>query len=329
MEHYFQLRQLELYIFSLKYNILNNLDLTFLKELNIPSTSDIFTLEKYFNEQTEIFKLKIPELCNKKIVYNSDYSGFHLSNYATLLLNQQNHTFKTRDDSILIDIVEKIGDKATDHRIGSKGSIKIVKVPHFLPWFIKEYDGLETVYITLFEKNIEIVSLINKNIEISPTNDEYQEESNKEDDEDEEEEEYNYDNDKEDDNDDDDNNNDNNDEDDENEEKKYKRRSDKYYSVLNILTYFIDFYCANNIMDVNIDILNKINQNNNDNTNYYENYSDPIYHNIANLLLKTEAYIEKIHENKWTLESGREINLFEQIIKEYNLTNYELFKKKT
>lgn len=166
MEHYFQLRQLELYIFSLKYNISNNLDLTFLKELQIPDNSDLHFLESFFHKQKEIFKRDIYKLCNKKIAYNNDYESFKLSDramsefkkYGKKLDSHYYFLDKTdqRDDPLLIKIIEKLGDDAAYYKTHSKGSIKIIKVPHFLPWYIDEYEGFETVYIILFGSNIKI-----------------------------------------------------------------------------------------------------------------------------------------------------------------------------
>jgi len=46
-----------------------------------------------------------------------------------------------RDDSILVQVVEELGDKAD----GEFASLKIVEIPDDVDWQIEEYDGLERI----------------------------------------------------------------------------------------------------------------------------------------------------------------------------------------
>ena len=46
-----------------------------------------------------------------------------------------------RDDPVLIQIVEELGDKANGHF----AELKIVEIPNGVDWYIEEYDGCEHI----------------------------------------------------------------------------------------------------------------------------------------------------------------------------------------
>lgn len=84
-----------------------------------------------------------------KIVINKHYGGFSLSAKAEKEYCERkginpvdfNHWEVSRNDPILIDIVEKMGKEA-----GTKFSeLKIVNIPDDVDWIIEEYDGMEWV----------------------------------------------------------------------------------------------------------------------------------------------------------------------------------------
>ena len=84
-----------------------------------------------------------------KVVINSDYGGFGLSDEALeLYANKKGKSADdiyffdiSRDDPDLIEIVEHLGQKAND----SYAQLKIVEIPDGVNWYIAEYDGLEHV----------------------------------------------------------------------------------------------------------------------------------------------------------------------------------------
>lgn len=94
-----------------------------------------------------------------KIVINACYGGFGLSREATDMYckakgidpGKWNKTWSfyegfsdhglDRDDPLLVEIVEKLGEKAN----GECAELKIVNVPDGVDWQIEEYDGYEHV----------------------------------------------------------------------------------------------------------------------------------------------------------------------------------------
>jgi hypothetical protein len=102
-----------------------------------------------------------------KVVINSDYGGFSLSDEAieayaerkgiklkkekttfgiTLFTNiVTNEDFESRDikrsDSDLVAVIESLGEKAN----GFAASLKVVEIPEDVDWYIEEYDGNEWV----------------------------------------------------------------------------------------------------------------------------------------------------------------------------------------
>ena len=82
----------------------------------------------------------------KKIVINSDYGGFSLSEEAIkeLGLPYDGYGFDytdKRSDKKLVDVVEKLGERAN----GVCASLKVIKIPDGVDWEIEEYDGKEWV----------------------------------------------------------------------------------------------------------------------------------------------------------------------------------------
>lgn len=84
-----------------------------------------------------------------KIVINKCYGGFGLSKDAEKEYGDQTGIQLSgmmvweikRNDPILVDIVEKMGDTAS----GSCSKLKVVDIPDDVDWVIDEYDGMEWV----------------------------------------------------------------------------------------------------------------------------------------------------------------------------------------
>lgn len=94
-----------------------------------------------------------------KVVINSCHGGFGLSRLATEQFAQRRgielgewhdewHGFTefdsfniNRSDPLLVEIVEQLGEAASD----KFSRLKVVEVPDEVKWTIKEYDGLEWV----------------------------------------------------------------------------------------------------------------------------------------------------------------------------------------
>jgi len=110
-----------------------------------------------------------------KVVINGCYGGFGLSRKATLRIRELKadpkfggpciigdvyeatdtrpaksvdrdfgiggHDDMARDDTILVKVVEELGEKAN----GEYAKLKIVEVPNDVTWHIEEYDGIEWV----------------------------------------------------------------------------------------------------------------------------------------------------------------------------------------
>jgi hypothetical protein len=82
-----------------------------------------------------------------KIVINDCYGGFCLSKKALALYNERAGTVLKyeydikRDDPILVEIVEQLGEDAD----GDFAELKVVKIPDDVEWMIQEYDGDEWI----------------------------------------------------------------------------------------------------------------------------------------------------------------------------------------
>jgi hypothetical protein len=105
----------------------------------------------------------------QKIVINGDFGGFGLSNEAVefygklaqlnLVAQTDKHDFVNyyrdsinddnyfsyydikRDDPILVQVVEQLGDLANT----KYSNLKVVEIPNNVEWYISEYDGIEHV----------------------------------------------------------------------------------------------------------------------------------------------------------------------------------------
>ena len=83
-----------------------------------------------------------------KIVINDCYGGFGLSEEAEELYVQKKNISGSlrgdilRNDSVLVEVVETLGDKAS----GIYSKLKVVEIPDDVTdWRIEEYDGLEHI----------------------------------------------------------------------------------------------------------------------------------------------------------------------------------------
>jgi len=83
-----------------------------------------------------------------KVVINSCYGGFGLSDQAMQILkDRKGNTIDlfyfndNRDDSDLIEVVERLGYTAND----DFSKLKVVEIPDGVNYTIEEYDGLEHI----------------------------------------------------------------------------------------------------------------------------------------------------------------------------------------
>ena len=84
-----------------------------------------------------------------KVVINKDFGGFGLSDEAEALYKERKGITDTRwsyydilrDDPILVQIVEEMGDNAN----GGYAELKVVEIPDDADWYVEEYDGSEWV----------------------------------------------------------------------------------------------------------------------------------------------------------------------------------------
>jgi len=83
-----------------------------------------------------------------KIVINTCYGGFGLSKEAEELYVQKKNISGPlrgdilRNDSVLVEVVETLGDKAS----GKYSELKVVEIPDDVTdWRIEEYDGWEHI----------------------------------------------------------------------------------------------------------------------------------------------------------------------------------------
>lgn len=83
-----------------------------------------------------------------KIVINKCYGGFGLSKEAEKLYVQKKNISGSlrgdilRNDSVLVEVVETLGDKAS----GIYSKLKVVEIPDDVTdWRIEEYDGWEHI----------------------------------------------------------------------------------------------------------------------------------------------------------------------------------------
>jgi len=85
-----------------------------------------------------------------KVVINSCFGGFRLSQKALLLFKQYkadrglvwSYNFE-RNDPILIEVVEELGIKEASDALFS--SLRIIEIPDDIEWLVEDFDGLEHV----------------------------------------------------------------------------------------------------------------------------------------------------------------------------------------
>lgn len=80
-----------------------------------------------------------------KIVINRCFGGFGLSHEALSHLgtSEDDQYELERTDPKLVEVVEKLGDKANG---GSWAKLLVVEIPDDMPFYIHEYDGVETIH---------------------------------------------------------------------------------------------------------------------------------------------------------------------------------------
>jgi hypothetical protein len=82
-----------------------------------------------------------------KIVINTRHGGFGLSKEALALFNERSGTVVAyedkikRDDPILVEIVEQLGEAA----YGDFAKLKVVEIPDDVQWTVEEYNGAEWI----------------------------------------------------------------------------------------------------------------------------------------------------------------------------------------
>ena len=85
-----------------------------------------------------------------KVVINVCFGGFGLSQAVYDRYNEltgKNVKYQndiTRDDIVLVQVVEELGQEANGHH----SELKIVEIPDGISWFIDDYDGMETIHET-------------------------------------------------------------------------------------------------------------------------------------------------------------------------------------
>lgn len=87
-------------------------------------------------------KLKI-----KKVLLNKDYGGFQIYDevqkeyFSRTGIEISKYCNDKREDEVLIDIVERLGEKANVY-----SELVIVEIPEDLDYIIDDYDGIETLH---------------------------------------------------------------------------------------------------------------------------------------------------------------------------------------
>lgn len=85
-----------------------------------------------------------------KIVINTEFGGFNLSEKAVDMLNDRkglkNDEFDywqiSRDDPDLVAIIEELGSQEVG---GRYSTLKVVEIPEGVDWIIQDYDGVEWI----------------------------------------------------------------------------------------------------------------------------------------------------------------------------------------
>lgn len=81
----------------------------------------------------------------RKVVINKCFGGFGLSQEALKLLGVEHdgsyYTDVMRTDSLLVEVVEELGERAS----GEYARLKVVEIPEDVQWSIRQHDGNEWV----------------------------------------------------------------------------------------------------------------------------------------------------------------------------------------
>lgn len=78
-----------------------------------------------------------------KVVINTCYGGFSLSNWALQKLGREYSFDIPRDDPELVAVVEEDAKKAS----GNCASLKVVEIPDGnFGWYLSDYDGCESIH---------------------------------------------------------------------------------------------------------------------------------------------------------------------------------------
>lgn len=77
-----------------------------------------------------------------KVVINTCYGGFNLSDKAMEMLGIDYSWKIERTDPNLVKVVESLGEEANGHL----SRLKVVEIPDDVEWFIDDYDGIETIH---------------------------------------------------------------------------------------------------------------------------------------------------------------------------------------
>lgn len=104
-----------------------------------------------------------------EILYNMCFGGFGVSKKALDLFNERSGMDVKyvselddyhRSNPILIDIVRELGDEAND----DSSELGIATIPDGYGYWIEDYDGVETIHLTIKENRLrELIRLGNEN----------------------------------------------------------------------------------------------------------------------------------------------------------------------
>ena len=77
----------------------------------------------------------------QKIVINTCYGGFDLSDKAKAYLAVEDSYLLPRDDARLVEIVQALGEAAN----GRHSFLEVIEIPDGVKWTIDDYDGKEHI----------------------------------------------------------------------------------------------------------------------------------------------------------------------------------------
>ena len=89
----------------------------------------------------------LQKLKTKKVLLNKDYGGFKISDevqkeyFSRTGIEISKYCNDKREDEVLIDIVERLGEKVNVY-----SELVIVEIPEDLDYVIDDYDGFETLH---------------------------------------------------------------------------------------------------------------------------------------------------------------------------------------